>query len=356
VSFLYVLILIVPALATALAFMPCSHWIIRSLDFPRVQIATLCLVSLAFTAANPPSVAWSALFVALANLAALFYQLYKIFPYTRLAKAEVLSSHGPDDDRTISLLSSNVLTPNRRSDALLTLVRQYQPDLLLTLESDAWWQNALISLEDDYPYRVAIPLANLYGMHLYSRLPLENTEVLYRVQDDIPSIRSQVRLRSGEKIRIYCLHPTPPSPTESETSKPRDAELLLVGKQIRELDETALVFGDLNDVAWSYSTRLFKKVSELLDARIGRGMFNTFHAHHRFLRWPLDHIFQSAEFQIKHMAKLPDIGSDHFPIYAKFQYCPAQEDLHDVETADTEEIAQANEKIAEGRQEAESQL
>ena len=351
-SFLYVLILIVPVLATFLAFLPCSHWVIRSLDFPRVQIAVLCLVSLTLAAIYPPYATGWTLSVVVANLIALAYQLYKIFPYTRLAKKEVMSHHGPDDDRTLSLLSSNVLTPNRRSDALIALVNQYQPDLLLTLESDAWWQNALSSLESDYPHRVAIPLDNLYGMHLYSRLSLEDTEVLYRVEDDIPSIRSHVVLRSGERIRIYCLHPTPPSPTESETSKPRDAELLLVGKQIRELDETALVFGDLNDVAWSHSTRLFKKVSELLDARIGRGMFNTFHAHYRFLRWPLDHIFQSPEFQIKHMAKLPAMGSDHFPIYAKFQYCPAQEALHDVETADKEEMAQADEKIAEGREEA----
>lgn len=352
-SFLYVLILLVPALATALAFLPSSHWTIRSLDFPRVQIAILCLASLTLTAFNPPALTGSGLLVITASLVALIYQLYKIFPYTRLAKKEVLSNRVPDDDRTLSLLSSNVLTPNRRSDALIALVNQYKPDLVLTLESDQWWQDALQPLEADYPHRVAIPLDNLYGMHLYSRLPLENTEVLYRVENDIPSIRSQVKLRSGEKIRIYCLHPTPPSPTESDTSKPRDAELLLVGKQIRALEETALVFGDLNDVAWSHSTRLFKKVSELLDARIGRGMFNTFHAHHRFLRWPLDHIFQSPEFQIKHMTKLPDIGSDHFPIYAKFQYSPAQEHLHDVETADSEEMAQANEKIAEGREEAE---
>lgn len=346
-SYLYALILLVPALATFLAFLPSSHWTIRSLDFPRLQIAVLCLVSLLLTAISPPSPVWLAGAVAIANTVALLYQACKIHPYTRLAKKEVLSNHDPDDDRTVSLLSSNVLTPNRRSDALIALVNQYKPDLLLTLETDQWWQDALQSLEADYPHRVAVPLDNLYGMHLYSRLPLENTEILYRVQDDIPSICSHVILRSGERIRIYCLHPTPPSPTESETSTPRDAELLLVAKQIRKCDETALVFGDLNDVAWSHSTRLFKKVSELMDARIGRGMFNTFHANYRFLRWPLDHIFQSPHFQIKQMYKLADIGSDHFPIYAKFQYCPAEEEEHEVESADAAEMAQADEKIAQ---------
>ncbi|AFK63703.1 hypothetical protein TKWG_19535 [Advenella kashmirensis WT001] len=210
-SFLYVLILVVPALATALAFMPSSHWTIRSLDFPRVQIAVLCLASLGLTVLNPPAASGLVIFLLAANLIALIYQLYKIFPYTRLAKTEVLSNHAPDDDRTVSLLSSNVLTPNRRSDALIALVRQYKPDLLLTLESDAWWQNALAGLEEDYPYRVAIPLDNLYGMHLYSRLPLENTEVLYRVEEDIPSIRSQVILRSGEKSGFTACIPRRPA-------------------------------------------------------------------------------------------------------------------------------------------------
>ncbi len=35
------------------------------------------------------------------------------------------------------------------------------------------WQEQLAVIEKDYPYRVPVPLDNLYGMHLYSRLPLE---------------------------------------------------------------------------------------------------------------------------------------------------------------------------------------
>jgi endonuclease/exonuclease/phosphatase (EEP) superfamily protein YafD len=181
--------------------------------------------------------------------------------------------------------------------------------LILTLESDAHWEQALSVLEDDYPYRVAVPLDNLYGMHLYSRLALEDIEVKFILSDEIPSIHATVILRSGQPVQLYCLHPKPPSPTEAKDSTLRDAELLIVGDQIKDLDESCIVMGDLNDVAWSRTTRLFQRISGLLDPRVGRHFVNTFHADYPLLRWSLDHVFHSTDFALVQMQRLAHFAS-----------------------------------------------
>ncbi|PJG85277.1 endonuclease/exonuclease/phosphatase family protein [Conservatibacter flavescens] len=345
-DYLLTAFLLLPVIATLLPLIKHDHWIFRVGDFPRLQIAVLSLISLLVNAGVTHFGSPVFMVIGGMNVLCLLYQLKEVSAYTRLSQPEVRQYDGEENERTISLLTSNVLTPNRRSDLLLAQIQQQQPDIVLTLESDLWWEQQLSVLEQqNYIYTVKIPLDNLYGMHLYSRLPLRNVEIRHWVTEDIPSIAAEVQLRSNEWIRIYCLHPMPPSPTESDTATDRDAELLLVGKEIQRLDQPVLVFGDLNDVAWSSTSRLFQQISGLLDPRKGRGLFSTFHAHYPLLRWPLDHIFHSNDFMITQIKVLPNIGSDHFPVYGKFQFMPAIAMVQEEPEATKQDNEEARAKI-----------
>lgn len=334
-----------PIIATLLPLLPFNHWSVRVFDFPRLQIAFISLLCIILDWILQDSNHWLLRIMEVLNLLCMVYQIWEISAYTPLSRKQVKRYRGEANERSISLLTSNVLTPNRRSDKLLALIKKWQPDVVLTLETDLWWEQQLAGLEETYPYTVKIPLDNLYGMHLYSRLPLRNTEIRHWVQEDIPSIFTEAQLHSGEWIHLYCLHPMPPTPTESATSTNRDAELLLVGQEITQNDKPVLVFGDLNDVAWSSTSRLFQKTSGLLDPRVGRGLYSTFHAQWPLMRWPLDHIFHSSDFMMRKIKVLPDVGSDHFPIYGSFQYHPAAETIHEEPKADAEDRKEAQEKI-----------
>ncbi|MEP6263011.1 MAG: endonuclease/exonuclease/phosphatase family protein [Gillisia sp.] len=343
--FLNVLMLI-PTIASLTKF---DEWWVRAFDFPRIQISILILAVLIITALiGSYEDLWQIILTSLLALS-LVYQLIKIFPYTLLSRKQVLSFHGNDPNAIISILVSNVLTTNTRYDKLIDLVNKKKPDILLTLESDKKWEEELSILEKYYPFTVKIPLDNLYGMHLYSKLKLEEVDVKYLIKEDIPSIHGYLRLNNHTKVKFHALHPKPPSPTEDPTSTNRDAELLLVGKDVKKDQESVLVFGDLNDVAWSRTTKLFQKLSGLLDPRIGRGFYNTFHADYRLLRWPLDHVFHTNDFTLIELSRGPHIGSDHFPMFIKLNYEPRAEDIQEEpEEATEDEKEWADEKIENG--------
>lgn len=355
-SLLYYSALIIAGLTsfvTVWGSLPLDNWWVRGVEFPRIQILVLGLLSWAgmlYFFSEWGGWQW---FIFIVLTLSMMFQLYMVLPYTLLWKSEVQSAKDLPDALQIKIMVSNVLTPNPHKQKLIDLVNQHEPDILITLESDKKWEEALEVIEPDYPYTVKIPLDNLYGMHLYSKIELVDPTIHYLMIDDIPSIHTQLQLTDTRRIWLYCMHPMPPSPTEAEKSTTRDAELLMVGRHIQENKQTAILAGDLNDVAWSKTTRRFHRVSGLLDPRIGRHFINTFHVKYPFLRWALDHIFHSTCFTLVDIHRLPSIGSDHFPVLTILQYEP-EESAHQQENAPQAEEADIEEtenKIKEGKEE-----
>jgi endonuclease/exonuclease/phosphatase (EEP) superfamily protein YafD len=255
---------------------------------------------------------------------------------------------GHEYETNISLLIFNVLMENENYDCALKMILRYDADIVLLAEPDAKWAENLAPLKEKYEYTVFCPLDNRYGMMLYSRLPLHDTELQFLIQADIPSIHTQVRLPTGRDIALHGVHPRPPMPGENTRSTERDGELLLVGKAIRESDLPCIVAGDLNDVAWSRTTQLFKRISGLLDPRVGRGFYNTFHAHYPFLRVPLDHVFHSPHFRLASLERVDDAcGSDHFPVYICLSLEPDAPAIQANPVAKVEEAKEASEVIVE---------
>jgi endonuclease/exonuclease/phosphatase (EEP) superfamily protein YafD len=296
-----------------------DNWMFRIFEYPRAQkLAINVAVLVAFSAMADWRETHPVVFACLLGANAL-YLFYQVFPYTFLARHQMKGEKAPNNDRHFKLLVCNVYQDNRDVAGCLNCIEKNQPHIIILVETDMWWKTQLAKLERDYPYRVMKPLDNTYGMLLYSKFELLEPKVKYIIEEGIPSIHTQVRLPSGDIFKLYCLHPQPPVPQENPRSTERDAEILTVGKEAKACKLPVIVAGDLNDVAWSYTTELFMKISGLLDPRRGRGFFNTFNVHYWFLRWPLDHIFCSKHFELSNLKRLPSMGSDHFPILVELQ-------------------------------------
>ncbi len=338
---------IITIAATLLSLLKHEAWWIRTFDFPRLQILVMmALILAAYGGLRPSLEGWNIAFVG-AMAAAMIYQSVRIFPYTRLAKPIVQRSEDPRPETTLKLLFANVEMTNRTSARIKEIVHQADPDIFLALETDAWWLAELAEFDERYPYKIKQPQENYYGMILYSRLELIDPLLKFLIEDDIPSIHTTVKLQSGQKICLHCLHPRPPLPGSQERSTERDAELLVVGRAIRQYDEHAIVMGDFNDVAWSHTSHLFQRISGMLDPRVGRGFYNSFHARYPLIRFPLDHYFHSNHFRLVNFQRLPAFGSDHFPMFITLSYEPEASVEQHGEEADQADQEEASEKIEE---------
>ena len=308
---------------TVLSWVRSPHWFIRGWDFPRVQIVTLAGLSAVLYAGFFSRNTWFEwVFIGLC-MACAAWQFYRIFPYVPLAPTHVEEATQPLGDTSVRLVATNVLQENDRYDRWHEVIREADPDIILAVEVDERWNEVLEErLKEDYPYAVRHPQDNHYGMVLYSRLKLIDPDLRFIVQDDIPSIHTGVELACGERIYVHGVHPRPPEPLRDEDATARDAEVVIVGREIDAEQQPTIIAGDFNDVAWSHTSELFQHVSQLLDPRKGRGFYNTFDARYPLLRFPLDHVFHSNDFKLLDLRLLPFVGSDHFPVCITLNYEP----------------------------------
>lgn len=326
-----------------------DHWWIRIFDYPRFQklvvLGILLALWMIFGRNDFGFTYWMGGIVV-----SMVYLGFLVWPYSIFGK-KMIQKVPYDSQNGIHLIVGNVYQYNRSYEKTLRLIKKNDPDLVFLVETNQAWIDALTPIHDIYRYRILLPLDNTYGLAFYSKLPLKRQKINYLISEEIPSLEIDVELQNGKLVTIYAIHPTPPVPGESLNSTERDAEILVVGKKSKENSLPSLVIGDLNDVAWSYTTSLFLKISEMADPRRGRGFYNTFHAKYPFFRWPLDHVFLSKHFGLSKIHVLKSIGSDHFPIELKAVL--TSNEATDTETASAEENNEANEKIRNGHKEAE---
>ena len=294
--------MLVLALATLLGFAGGISWFFDLFSHFRVQyfLAVLVLGAVLF-ARKSFLFGTTAMIVAVANLLLLLPLFWG---------GTGASSSSP----TGTAMLYNVNTQTGSPAAVAELIEEIDPDLLVLEEVDSRWIEEISETTRRYPHQILEPRADNFGIGLWSKFPVTDSEVVFLGSAEVPTILATVATNQGE-IQVVGTHPLPP--IGSRNSKMRDEQLALLPETLSDT-VPVLLLGDLNTTPWGHSFRALLRESGLRNSMNGFGVQTTWPTGNWFLRIPLDHVLHSPEIQIDDRRVGSDGGSDHLPVIIQF--------------------------------------
>ena len=346
----YVLFPIVVLLTAALLLplIKTDVWWIRFLDFPRIQVLILLAVALGLVLLLGGWRSHLGKVVILVATASLLYRLVGVAPYVLPVdlNENAVCIAGTD----IKVMVANVQKNNRLEDPFLELVARTDPDVLLIMETDTWWDQVLLELHTTYPHwHQHIPEdARFFGMHLFSKLELVDSRVELYAELDTPTILADVRFSDGDMFTFIGVHPRPPNLHGLPATR-RNANLMAAALDARDAEFPVVMGGDFNLTPWDPTMQHMLRVGGLQDPREHAGLIPTFSATNWAMAWPLDHIVHQNGLVMKHFDRLPPFGSDHYAVTAEVCLRDTQGDPVTLQPLTPEDLDDAHEAIEKAR-------
>ncbi len=290
-----------------------SYWLWRSQINLRIPYLILSILLLTLVVFLLPY-GWIQLLLLAVNICVIRVCYKSIAAFMPWANVTIATAD-KDSKHLIRCIVHNVYQDNTDYQSTVELISSSDADVVLLLETNIEWGKRLEVLREAYPYVIKELRENTYGLIMMSKYKYEHAEIKHRIKNHVPSIHATIKM-DEQLIHIIGVHPEPPIAGHATSAKPKDLELLSAAYSIENLPafEKVILAGDLNDVAWSKTSKAFKRISGLRDPRQGRGFYATFPAWSPF-RIPLDHVFCSPQFKLKNLKVMRNTGSDHLPIY-----------------------------------------
>jgi len=310
-------------LAVLVSLTPSDQWFIRTIDLvrePMVYIAALLLV-IALVAGTRWRWATGALLTLVIGI-----NVWRIWPYSAFAATQMTVAEvpfAPEDPRCFSAMAVNVQVENEQYAKLIAQLDRHDPDLLLLMETDQPWIDALEPFLSRYGHVDRHPHSDAFGLVFATRLPVRRSAIVENTYRDTPTLYATVQPEGALAIEFIGLHPKPPLPDWN--TEMRDRNIIRAGTRTPDRLPDALAMGDFNDVPWSSTVTKFRDEGDWRDPRVGRGTYATFPAGMGPLGWPLDQLMVKGRLKLISFDILPDNGSDHRAVLANL-CAPAQLD------------------------------
>lgn len=224
---------------------------------------------------------------------------------------------------SLKIMSANVLMVNQDTRGIIQEIITEKPDVLFVQELSLQWALALSDsnafadpkVRELFPYRIYEPREDSFGIGIYSRLPLDNAEIV-QIQD-LPFAKATI-MWQGQKIQLYNLHLLPPY--NAAYKRGGDEQLRLFLQGFHPEAAPTILAGDINATVHNrwYQAITQKSVSGCHEM-LRRNLATTWPQSGFFPLPPIriDHLFLSSPFSCTEIREGIGQGSDHKPLIAR---------------------------------------
>ena len=217
----------------------------------------------------------------------------------------VQSTVAAGGEAALRVAQMNVLQFNDRHADVVAVALASDADVIAFEEVDPAWSAALVTgLGDAYPHRCVHPAGDLFGIAVFSRLPLG----VVAVRDLLgsPMIAATVRTPAGP-VDLLAVHAR--SPDRPAHFRLRNAQFGQLVAHVTACANPVVLVGDLNAASWD-------------DALVTLGRATGLREHPRNLRpsWPafaglalvpIDHVLVHPALAVESLSHFTIPGSDH---------------------------------------------
>jgi endonuclease/exonuclease/phosphatase (EEP) superfamily protein YafD len=250
------------------------------------------------------------------HLLAILFSLYLVLNLIIVTPFLFASSaNNSQNDKSIKLVLSNVLTGNEQKDLISSFIEEVDPDFVVLEEVDEKWMNHLESLKTRYPFWEAVPRADNFGIAFFSKTPIAKIDIFRFSEFGIPTLIVDLEIHDSP-LRIIATHPVPPG--SKRQLNMRNDQLAEISKIIRKSSTPVLIVGDLNMTPWSYYHRQFEAENSLTNAMRISGFYVSWPTMLPPMYIPVDHILGTKKVLFHSVETGPNIGSDHLPVVVEF--------------------------------------
>lgn len=164
-----------------------------------------------------------------------------------------------------------------------------------------------------HPYSISDLSIPGYGMAVYSKYPIQNSEVI--INKNFPVLYGVLQVKNRY---VHFISATTATPTNEKDYIAQMQQFKLMAEYSNRVDSPLIVMGDMNAVPWSTQITEFLKNTDLKDSR--KDLSGTFPSQSLFVKIPIDYIFHSPELFCEAFKTTGNTSSNHLGIVGYYSF------------------------------------